>query len=95
MTLDTIVKRNVTAAEKIRCSTLTKPTVVLRGLNAIEIRYLALIHLQKSIGIRLRASWGLESCKVPDTIGVSGLYFGVVSTPDTARLSRQFRHWSW
>lgn len=35
MTLDTIVKRNVTAAERIRCSTLTKPTVVLREVNII------------------------------------------------------------
>ena len=94
ITLTTIVKRDLTALGKIHCSTLTKPTVVFREVNTIKI---ASTEALTKIGIRLRKPWGLESCMVSDTIGVSGLYYsGVVSTPDsTVRSSRQVRHWSW
>ena len=79
MKFDTIIKDDVTAVGKLSCSTLIKPTVVLRELNTIRI--VSSQSLTK-IRIRLRESWGLESCKVSDTIGVSGLYSGVVSTPE-------------
>ena len=93
MTLNTIVKRDMTAVGKIPGSTLPKPTLVLRELDTIKI-----VSTQSliKIVIRLRESWGLESCKVSDAISVSGLNSGVVSTPDsTIRSSRQYRHWSW